>query len=251
VAVPLTYDHAPYIGQHDYLNKSTRYVTVAPGKSTGWVEVGGLMDTFNHGSWKVTCGALAPPSPPPPNEALCVNETKKQCPMGPPPWNVTQCSLCVASKKCPNSCTVLNNKNHTYGCNAKWQATACKNPPAPPPAAEVKCWGAIATICAQNRTGGHKYASNQTECLHCAMTHVNCKNVPTPGHPNKTHWECPMRKCPRACGKLVPVRDPETKKTTNVTVCQEVWCERQPASYGQAVQASRSHPGSHSRLPLS
>lgn len=41
VSVPLTYDHAPYMGQHDYLNKSGGYITVPPGKMTGWLEVGG------------------------------------------------------------------------------------------------------------------------------------------------------------------------------------------------------------------
>ena len=31
VSVPLTYDHAPYMGQHDYLNKTAAYITVPPG----------------------------------------------------------------------------------------------------------------------------------------------------------------------------------------------------------------------------
>ena len=43
VTVPMTYDHAPYMGQHDYLNKTVSTITVAPGKTTGWVEVGGMM----------------------------------------------------------------------------------------------------------------------------------------------------------------------------------------------------------------
>eukprot|EP01052_Picozoa_sp_SAG31_P014693 SAG31_NODE_922_length_10976_cov_8.838742_1_plen_175_part_10 len=46
VAIPLTYDHAPYMGQHDYLNKSSSYITVAPGKTTGWIEVGGLVRSY-------------------------------------------------------------------------------------------------------------------------------------------------------------------------------------------------------------
>ena len=58
------------MGQHDYLNKTPAYITVPPGKTTGWVEVGGLMDTLNHGSWKVTCNALNPPPPPPGQQYL-------------------------------------------------------------------------------------------------------------------------------------------------------------------------------------
>jgi hypothetical protein len=45
----------------------TRY-GLWPGKTTGWVEVGGLMDTFNHGSWKVGCVLAGPPPPPPGND---------------------------------------------------------------------------------------------------------------------------------------------------------------------------------------
>ena len=116
VQVPLTYDHAPYMGQHDYLNKSSfvdghpaqgGYITVPPGKTTGWVEVGGFMDTFNHGSWKVSCNALAPPPPPPGNETLCIEETRKACPMGPSlPWNRTECAQCVAKqvRACVRAC---------------------------------------------------------------------------------------------------------------------------------------------------
>ena len=46
-------------------------ITVPPGKTTGWLEVGGLMATLNHGSWKVGSAAAGPPPPPPGNETLC------------------------------------------------------------------------------------------------------------------------------------------------------------------------------------
>jgi hypothetical protein len=144
VAVPLTYDHAPYMGQHDYLNKTPSYITVPPGKTTGWVEVGGLMDTLNHGSWKVTCNALHPPPPPPGNETQCIEETRQACPMGTPPWNRTMCAECVARKKCPGSCTIPIPKNETYGCSTQWRTLACTPPPPPPPPQEIECWSDIA-----------------------------------------------------------------------------------------------------------
>ena len=41
------------------MNATELYIRVPPGATTGWLEVGGLMDTFNHGSWELVCGSEA------------------------------------------------------------------------------------------------------------------------------------------------------------------------------------------------
>ena len=251
------------MGQHDYLNKTGGYITVPPGKSTDWVEVGGWMDTFNHGSWKVECSALAPPPPPPGNQTLCEIETLKSCPQGPAPWNKTNCLQCVATKECPGSCVVKTTTG--YNCSAKWRTAACTPPPPPPPAQELvtrhgiarvwaaffeecqqyprcgqECWADIAKLCAQNRSAGHLYAPNQTECLKCAQAHAGCSMQPlTPGS-SKMKISCPPSPnyppagswpCPRSCGVphtiVINNTDPDPEAPPkihhNETTCQEPW----------------------------
>jgi hypothetical protein len=65
------------MGQHDYLFRTPLSITVPPGKTSEWVEVGHLMDTLNHGSWKIRSAAATAPPPPPGNETLCKIETLK------------------------------------------------------------------------------------------------------------------------------------------------------------------------------
>ena len=76
VTIPKSYDHAPYNGCHQRLNATTRYIEVAPKSTTGWIEVGGLLDTFNHGSWQLTCGSVAPWRVQP-NTTLCHAQTNR------------------------------------------------------------------------------------------------------------------------------------------------------------------------------
>ena len=195
------------------------------------------MDTFNHGSWKVTCSALNPPPPPPGNETQCIEETRKACPMGTPPWNRTVCAECVAKQKCPGSCTIPIPANKTYGCSTQWRTLACTPPPPPPPPQEIECWTDIAKICAQNNT---KYAANQTECVRCAQQHAGCTMQLKPGakpgakptlvcptspnYPPASSWPCP-----KACGVPHPIllnnSDPEnkTKIHHNETMCESLW----------------------------
>eukprot|EP00039_Didymoeca_costata_P021098 m.343405 g.343405 ORF g.343405 m.343405 type:complete len:1268 (+) comp22801_c0_seq1:126-3929(+) len=199
VGIPKTYDHSPYMGQHEYLNGSQKYITVPPGKSTGWVEVGGLMDVFNHGTWKISCDAIAPPPPPPPNETSCIIDLREKCPGI---TNMTLCMECVEKVPCPSPCVDIHGN-----CTATWLKAACTPPPPPPPPQELQCWDIVAQHCAQNTTGGHHYINNMTKCIKCSVALKPCpKECSIPGPKNTTVCETAWLEA--GCKEMVPPRPP-------------------------------------------
>eukprot|EP01045_Picozoa_sp_COSAG04_P002623 COSAG04_NODE_97_length_26459_cov_6.507246_11_plen_1116_part_00 len=171
VGVPLTYDHAIERGYRSHLNGTSYnsgrpqgYITVPPKHRTGWVEVGGWMDTLQHGSWQITCEALGPP---PPNSTECEAVTKRRC----PPGNKTACTECaedLMKRDCPAACM------YRGSCYSKWVLPSCAPPPAPPTSQQLACYGLAATACAQNHSGGHAYAANYTACRLCMEAITPC-----------------------------------------------------------------------------
>lgn len=148
VGVPLTYDHAIERGYRTHLNgtsyRNPNYITVPPGSQTGWVDVGGWMDTLQHGSWQISCDVLAPPPsplppPPPPKpvtpqQEACIAVAEKLCAQNHSGGhafapNYTKCRACMeAVMPCPLQCTVGTR------CQGAWFELACHKmaPPRPP-----------------------------------------------------------------------------------------------------------------------
>ena len=207
VGVPLTYDHAIDRGYRHHLNgtsfRTPFNIIVPPGGKTGWLDVGGWMDTLQHGSWQISCDALGPPAPPPPNLTECVLNVQKWCKID--PENKTSCSSCVAGlmiSSCPAGC--VSHSSHGYECASKSMLQACVPPPT---VQELQCEAVVKAKCAQNRTGGHSYAANYTKCLACM------KVLPCPAACHDT----PIGKCQPAwfekgCKGLEPPRPPKPTK---------------------------------------
>jgi len=59
LAVPVGYFHNPYFYEHVRLdvNIGPLEIFVEPGGTTDWVDTGALLDTENHGTWNLPCGA--------------------------------------------------------------------------------------------------------------------------------------------------------------------------------------------------
>ena len=209
VGVPLTYDHALERGYRRHLN-GTSYsvpfnIIVPPGGKTEWLEVGGWMDTLDHGSWQVSCSALGPPSPPPANSSECKLNTQKICKID--PNNTKACHLCIAkilnSSSCPDGC--YSSVHDTYSCSSKLLSPACIPPPT---AQQLKCYDVAKTKCAQNRTGGHAYASNYTQCLECMKSLLSCPATCILAGTKR----CQPAWFEQGCKLLAPPKPPSKKK---------------------------------------
>jgi hypothetical protein len=177
VGVPLTYNHAIERGYRTHLNgtsfRTPVWLTVAPSQRTGWLDVGGWMDTLQHGSWTPSCVARGA-RPTAYNATQCKQRIGNLCPT----HNRTACDACAAAiaarplSECPDGCT------HAGKCYDLQHA--CVSPPPPPSVQELACYAVVRKLCAQNQSNGHAYASNYTKCKQCM----------TQQHP-----------CPKACSK--------------------------------------------------
>jgi hypothetical protein len=195
VGVPLTYDHAIERGYRSHLN-GTNYRTpfdidVGPGQQTGWLDVGGWMDTLDGGSWQISCNAYGP-APALPNETECAIEVGKVCLSS----NLTQCRRCVEklvnTSACPGACQERGE------CELKWATTGCAPPPPPPTPQELACYAVAEHKCAQNRSGVHAYAANYTECRDCMEALSPCPDQCMKGTRCQPAW------FETACHRLVP-----------------------------------------------
>lgn len=153
------------------------------------------MSTFNHGSWKISCGALGHPPPPPPNETKCELDIRAKCNND----NKTACMACAAKLPCPQPCIDVHGN-----CTATWISAACTPPPPPPPPQELECIATIEKACAQNHSAGHPYAKNQSMCLKCAaaITPPCPKTCTMPGPKNTT--VCEKAWISKGCTSMIP-----------------------------------------------
>ena len=221
VGVPLTYNHAIARGYRHHMNGSGYRVpydiVVPPQGKTEWLDVGGWMDTLQHGSWQVLCSALGPPAPPPANATECKINVASGCPID--PANKTVCTGCaerLMDMSCPVGCMSKG------VCDSKFALAACALPPAPPTTQQLKCYAVAAKSCAQNRSGGQAHASNYTMCLDC-MKALCVRNSFLP-----FAFRC-VSTVPTACRSFCDRRSPcpaACMMASKPGRCQRAWFER-------------------------
>ena len=181
IPIKTTYNHSPYMGQHLYLNatKGPNFITVPPASTTGWIEVGGAMDVFNHGSWPLACSALAAWRVDS-NVTQCAESVRALCPVLGPDGvpNVTRCTACITALAetttcerehpvCVDTRSINPADGRSGNCTAVSMKAACIPPKTPQ---ELQCIAAVTAHCAQNTTHGHPpYAPNATKCYRCAL----------------------------------------------------------------------------------
>ena len=200
VGVPLTYDHAIERGYRTHLNGTSFRIpfdiTVAPGQKTGWLDVGGWMDTLDGGSWQISCDAFGP-RPAAPNSTECAIQARESR----PPTNLTLCRAwaerLVNQSACPGVCVERGK------CELKWIEAACSPPPPPPTAQQLACYAVAEHRCAQNRSGGHAYAANYTECRQCMEAISPCPNQCAKGTRCQGAW------FETGCHRLAPPVQPK------------------------------------------
>ena len=176
--VPLTFDHAIERGYRKHLNgtsfRDPFRITVPPGQQTGWLDVGGWMDTLQHGSWSISCDALAATFAPE-NATKCTHWVKKLCNAS----NTTECLPCVEAvaqrpaATCPPGCVERGK------CNARLVEAACKPPPS---GQEVACFAVV------KKLYSHTGAFNYTQCLEFMKGQTPCPRQCSVGSRCQDRW---------------------------------------------------------------